>query len=58
MTEQELQRLHDDIYTRLRHRFDMTPEAANFVINMMTSFHSCEGAAYYNMDDYMYKRGV
>jgi hypothetical protein len=43
----------DEVIERLCEDFDMTRKAAEFVINMTASFHSCDGAAVRRIGDYL-----
>ena len=43
----------NEVIERLCEDFDMTRKAAEFVINMTASFHSCENAAVRRISDYL-----
>ena len=43
----------DEVIERLREDFDMSQKAAEFVLKMTSSFHSCEGAAIRRISDYL-----
>jgi len=43
----------DEVIERLCEDFDMSRKAAEFVLKMTASFHSCEGAAIRRITDYL-----
>lgn len=48
----------EELYKKIDNAFNCNRDTFNFFYNMIVSFHSCEGAAVQNMQDYCSRKNI
>lgn len=48
----------EELYEKIDNAFNCNSDTFNFFYNMIVSFHTCEGAAVQNMQDYCSRKNI